>query len=81
VNFYPGLANLETGAKFVYPLPAAQRDPARARQRQRPGQWRAVTDVNTTGLRNGVSGGYRRVQAASTQDYSSNSSHRAKIAW
>ena len=65
--------DLETGAKFVYPLltPLRNEVPRVSGKGGIQANWRAVTGVNTTGLRIGVSGGNRGgVQAVSTQDYS-----------
>jgi hypothetical protein len=65
--------DLETGAKFVYPLltPLRNETPRVSGKGGVQANWRAVTGVNTTGLRIGVSGGNRGgVQAVSTQDYS-----------
>ena len=65
--------DLETRAKFLYPLLTPLRNEI-ARVSGKGGiqaNWRAVTGINTTGLRIGVSGGNRGgVQAVSTQDYS-----------
>jgi len=65
--------DLETGAKFVYPLltPLRNEIPRVSGKGGIQANWRAVTGVNTTGLRIGVSGGNRGgVQAVATQDYS-----------
>jgi hypothetical protein len=65
--------DLELGAKFVYPLltPLRNEIPRISGKGGIQANWRAVTGVNTTGLRIGVSGGNRGgVQAVSTQDYS-----------
>jgi hypothetical protein len=65
--------DLETGAKFVYPLltPLRNEIPRVSGKGGIQANWRAVTGVNTTGLRIGVSGGNRGgVQAVTTQDYS-----------
>ncbi len=65
--------DLETGAKFVYPLltPLRNEIPRVSGKGGIQANWRAVTGINTTGLRIGVSGGNRGgVQAVSTQDYS-----------
>jgi hypothetical protein len=62
--------DLETGAKFVYPLltPLRNEMPRVSGKGGVQANWRAVTGVNTTGLRIGVSGGNRGgVQAVSTQ--------------
>jgi hypothetical protein len=64
--------DLETGAKFVYPFltPLRNQTPRVSGKGGVQANWRAVTGVNTTGLRIGVSGGNRGgVQAVSTQDY------------
>lgn len=64
--------DLELGAKFVYPVLT----PLRNEITRVPGKggiqaaWRAVTGINTTGIRVGVSPGNRgAVQSVSTQDY------------
>jgi hypothetical protein len=65
--------DLETGAKFVYPLltPLRNEIPRVSGKGGIQANWRAVTGINTTGLRIGVSGGNRGgVQAVTTQDYS-----------
>jgi hypothetical protein len=65
--------DLETGAKFVYPMltPLRNEIPRVSGKGGIQANWRAVTGVNTTGLRIGVSGGNRGgVQAMTTQDYS-----------
>ena len=65
--------DLETGAKFVYPLltPLRNEIPRVSGKGGIQANWRAVTGINTTGLRIGVSGGNRGgVQAVSTADYS-----------
>src|SRR5579862_4889250 len=65
--------DLETGAKFVYPVltPLRNEIPRVSGKGGIQANWRAVTGVNTSGLRIGVSGGNRGgVQAVSTQDYS-----------
>ena len=65
--------DLETGAKFVYPLltPLRNEIPRVSGKGGVQANWRAVTGINTTGLRIGVSGGNRGgVQAVTTQDYS-----------
>src|SRR5580700_11244153 len=65
--------DLELGAKFLYPLltPLRNEMPRVSGKGGIQANWRAVTGVNTTGLRIGVSGGNRGgVQAISTQDYS-----------
>lgn len=64
--------DLELGAKFVYPVltPLRNEIPRVSGKGGIQAAWRAVTGVNTTGLRIGVSGGNRgAVQAVSTQDY------------
>ena len=68
LNFY----DLETGAKFVYPVltPLRNEIPRVSGKGGIQANWRAVTGVNTSGLRIGVSSGNRGgVQAVSTQDY------------
>ena len=65
--------DLELGAKFLYPLltPLRNEIPRVSGKGGIQANWRAVTGVNTTGLRIGVSGGNRGgVQAVSAQDYS-----------
>ena len=65
--------DLETGAKFVYPIltPLRNEIPRVSGKGGIQANWRAVTGINTTGLRIGVSGGNRGgVQAMTTQDYS-----------
>ncbi len=65
--------DLETGAKFVYPLltPLRNEIPRVSGKGGVQANWRAVTGINTTGLRIGVSGGNRGgVQAVTTADYS-----------
>ncbi len=65
--------DLEIGAKFLYPLltPLRNEIPRVSGKGGIQANWRAVTGINTTGLRIGVSGGNRGgVQAVSTQDYS-----------
>lgn len=64
--------DLEAGAKFLYPVLT----PLRNMIPRVPGRggiqaaWRAITGINTTGLRIGVSGGNRgAVMAVSTADY------------
>ncbi len=64
--------DLELGAKFVYPVltPLRNEIPRISGKGGIQAAWRAVTGVNTTGLRIGVSGGNRgAVQAVSTADY------------
>lgn len=67
--------DLEVGAKFLYPVLT----PLRNEIPRVPGKggiqaaWRAVTAINTSGIRVGVSGGNRgAVMAVSTQDYVAN---------
>ena len=69
LNYY----DLELGAKFVYPLltPLRNEIPRVSGKGGVQANWRAVTGINSTGLRIGVSGGNRGgVQAVTTQDYS-----------
>ena len=64
--------DLEVGAKFLYPVltPLRNMIPRVSGRGGIQANWRAVTAVNTGGLRIGVSGGNRGgVQAISTQDY------------
>lgn len=64
--------DLELGAKFLYPVltPLRNEIPRVSGKGGIQANWRAVTGVNTTGLRIGVSGGNRGgVQAVSTADY------------
>lgn len=64
--------DLELGAKFVYPVltPLRNETPRVSGKGGIQANWRAVTGVNTTGLRIGVSGGNRGgVMAVSTKDY------------
>ncbi len=68
INFY----DLELGAKFLYPVltPLRNEIPRVSGKGGIQANWRAVTGVNTSGLRIGVSGGNRGgVQAVTTQDY------------
>lgn len=68
LNYY----DLELGAKFLYPVltPLRNEIPRVSGKGGIQANWRAVTGVNTTGLRIGVSGGNRGgVQAVSTADY------------
>lgn len=68
LNYY----DLELGAKFLYPVltPLRNETPRVSGKGGIQANWRAVTGVNTTGLRIGVSGGNRGgVQAVSTADY------------
>ena len=63
--------DLETGAKFVYPMltPLRNEIPRVSGKGGIQANWRAVTGINTTGLRIGVSGGNRGgVSAVATQD-------------
>ncbi len=65
--------DLELGAKFLYPVltPLRNEIPRVSGKGGIQANWRAVTGVNTTGLRIGVSGGNRGgVQAVTTADYS-----------
>lgn len=64
--------DLELGAKFLYPVltPLRNEIPRVSGRGGIQAAWRAVTGVNTTGLRIGVSGGNRgAVMAVSTADY------------
>jgi hypothetical protein len=64
--------DLELGAKFVYPVltPLRNEIPRVSGKGGIQAAWRAVTGVNTTGLRVGVSSGNRgAVQTVTTQDY------------
>ncbi len=64
--------DLEAGAKFLYPVltPLRNEIPRVSGKGGIQANWRAVTDVNTTGIRLGVSGGNRgAVMAVSTADY------------
>jgi hypothetical protein len=64
--------DLELGAKFLYPVltPLRNAIPRVSGKGGIQANWRAVTAVNTTGIRIGVSGGNRgAVMAVSTQDY------------
>ncbi|HMK91272.1 MAG TPA: hypothetical protein VK446_16775 [Methylocystis sp.] len=68
LNFY----DLEPGAKFLAPVltPLRNETPRVSGVGGIQANWRAITGVNTTGLRLGVSGGNRGgVQAISTADY------------
>jgi hypothetical protein len=68
LNFY----DLEPGAKFLAPVltPLRNETPRVSGVGGIQANWRAITGVNTTGLRLGVSGGNRAgVQAISTQDF------------
>lgn len=64
--------DLELGAKFVYPVltPLRNETPRVSGKGGIQAAWRAVTGINTTNLRIGVSGGNRSaVQSVTTQDY------------
>jgi hypothetical protein len=64
--------DLELGAKFLYPVltPLRNETPRVSGKGGIQAAWRAVTGVNTSNLRIGVSGGNRgAVQAVTTQDY------------
>lgn len=64
--------DLEAGAKFLYPVltPLRNMIPRVSGKGGIQANWRAVTAVNTSGLRLGVSGGNRGgVMAISTKDY------------
>lgn len=64
--------DLELGAKFLYPVltPLRNEIPRVSGKGGIQANWRAVTGINTTGVRIGVSGGNRgAVMAVSTQDY------------
>jgi len=68
LNFY----DLEPGAKFLAPVltPLRNETPRVSGVGGIQANWRAITGINTTGLRLGVSGGNRAgVQAISTQDF------------
>jgi hypothetical protein len=68
LNFY----DLEPGAKFLVPVltPLRNETPRVSGVGGIQANWRAITGINTTGLRLGVSGGNRAgVQAVSTADY------------
>jgi hypothetical protein len=68
LNFY----DLEVGAKFLYPVltPLRNMIPRVSGKGGIQANWRAVTAINTGGLRIGVSGGNRNaVQAIQTTDY------------
>ena len=69
INYY----DLEIGAKFLVPdlTPLRNEIPRVSGKGGIQANWRAITGINTTGLRIGVSGGNRSgVIAISTQDYS-----------
>lgn len=64
--------DLELGAKFVYPVltPLRNETPRVSGKGGIQAAWRAVTGINTSGLRIGVSSGNRgAVQTVTTQDY------------
>jgi hypothetical protein len=64
--------DLELGAKFLYPVITPLRNiiPRVSGKGGIQANWRAVTAINTTGMRIGVSGGNRGgVQAITTADY------------
>lgn len=64
--------DLELGAKFLYPVltPLRNEIPRTSGKGGIQAAWRAVTAINTTGLRIGVSGGNRGgVQQVTTKDY------------
>lgn len=64
--------DLELGAKFLYPVltPLRNMIPRVSGKGGIQANWRAVTAINTTGIRIGVSGGNRgAVMAVATQDY------------
>lgn len=64
--------DLELGAKFLYPVltPLRNEIPRVSGKGGIQAAWRAVTGVNTTGMRIGVSAGNRGgIQAVSTADY------------
>jgi len=68
LNFY----DLEAGAKFLVPVltPLRNEIPRVSGKGGIQANWRAITAINTTGLRIGVSGGNRGgVMAISTTDY------------
>jgi hypothetical protein len=68
LNFY----DLEIGAKFLYPVltPLRNMIPRVSGKAGIQANWRAVTAINTTGMRIGVSGGNRGgVMAVQTTDY------------
>ena len=68
LNFY----DLEPGAKFLVPVltPLRNETPRVSGMGGIQANWRAITGINTTGLRLGVSGGNRAgVQAVTTTDY------------
>ena len=64
--------DLDLGAKFLYPVltPLRNTIPRTSGKGGIQANWRAVTAINTTGIRIGVSGGNRgAVMAVATQDY------------
>jgi hypothetical protein len=64
--------DLEAGAKFLYPVltPLRNEIPRVSGKGGIQANWRAITGINTSGIRIGVSGGNRgAVMAVSTQDY------------
>lgn len=64
--------DLEAGAKFLYPVltPLRNEIPRVAGKGGIQANWRAITGINTSGIRVGVSGGNRgAVMAVSTADY------------
>lgn len=64
--------DLEAGAKFLYPVltPLRNEIPRVSGKGGIQANWRAVTGINTSGIRIGVSGGNRgAVMAVTTQDY------------
>ena len=68
INFY----DLELGAKFLVPVltPLRYMIPRVSGKGGIQANWRAITGINTTGLRIGVSGGNRSAAiSVSTQDY------------
>lgn len=68
LNFY----DLELGAKMLYPVLTPLRNiiPRVSGKGGIQANWRAITGINTAGMRIGVSGGNRSgVQAVSTADY------------
>ena len=68
LNYY----DLETGAKFLYPVltPLRNEIPRVSGKGGIQANWRAITGINTGGLRIGVSVGHRNsYQAISYQDY------------
>lgn len=64
--------DLELGAKFLYPVltPLRNKIPRVSGKGGIQANWRAITAINTTGVRIGVSGGNRgAVMAVATKDY------------